>query len=215
MTKHEKNILALLDKLIVELRRDNKVSASTMKRAQIVLNKLEAKPEKKQPQKPAAGDKKKETTKRASIPSMQDKPKAQKKKSLTIKSIRSKHVLMKKAPGSAGWFCKHCKQQTSEKDWPRHVLTEHLVHVDKEDKPLLRQFVRNPNRKAKRAKKNKKPSTNRSTNQTSARYTSGTMAKDQRAEERRLDGSPGREFRENGRFGSHSLHDDYGGESRP
>ena len=215
MTRHEQNIRALLDQLIVELRNGNKVNASTIKRAQTVLKHLEAKPEKKQPQKPAPDKKKKETTKRASIHSMQDKPKDKREKKRKPSSIRSKHVSVKKAPGSAGWFCKHCNQETSGKDWARHILTEHLVHVDKEDKTLLRQLVRNPNGKSRRDKKKKKSSTNRSSYQKTAHYTSGTMAKDQRAKERRLDGSPGREFRENGRFGSHSLHDDYGDESRP
>lgn len=151
------------------------------------------------------------------IASFQDKikksPKAKEKPS--PKSVRRKHVQAKNAPGNKGLFCRHCKKELAEDSWALHMLDEHFSKIEMEDKMLVQKLSKNPNYVAPSKKRKTKSKKRKSDPIQSARsFTSGSGF-DNRSEERRLDGSPGLEFREHGRFGSHSMHDDYGDESHP
>jgi hypothetical protein len=137
------------------------------------------------------------------------------KKVPSPKSIRRKHVQAKNAPGNKGLFCRHCKKELAEDSWALHMLDEHFSKIEMEDKMLVQKLSKNPNYVAP-SKKRKTKSKKRKSDpiQSSRSFTSGSGF-DNRAEERRLDGSPRLEFREHGRFGSPSMHDDYGDESHP
>lgn len=131
------------------------------------------------------------------------------------KSIRRKHVQVKNAPGSKGLFCRHCRKELTEDSWALHMLHEHVNKIEMEDKMLVQKLSKNPNYVAPSKKRKTKSKKRKSDPIQSSRSITSGSGFDNRAEERRLDGSPGLEFREHGRFGSHSMHDDYGDESHP